>query len=59
MGALRTARSWEMLHDPTMSGDLTAEQFYDLCRDAGYDEATSQRAASQRALERVRQDKPP
>ena len=56
---LEDLESWRLLHNPTVTGVLNAEEFYDLCKAAGYGEETSQKAARQRAYERLKRDLPP
>ncbi len=59
MDCLETATCWSMLHDPSIAGDLDAEAFLELAVKAGYGEDQAQRAATQRALARMRKDLPP
>lgn len=57
--ALETAKSWEMLNDPKVSGSIDAEGYLELCKAAGMTEDEAQKAASRRAWERMRRDLPP
>lgn len=47
-----------MLHDPNVGGKLNAEQFLELCKDAGYSEEQAQKAATRRANQRLDQGLP-
>lgn len=58
MGALETVHAYDALHS-SEAGRLDAEAVLELCRAAGYSEEASQKAARQRALERMRRDLPP
>ena len=57
-GALQTAKAWEMLHDPNVGGKLNADQFLELCKEAGYSEEQAQKAATRRANQRLDQGLP-
>jgi hypothetical protein len=50
---LQTVTAREQLENPSYAGMLDAEQFYELCVRAGYDEQTSQKAANHRANARL------
>ena len=52
-GALKTAKAWEMVNDPKSSGEFNSETFLELCREAGYSEDASQKAATIRANARM------
>lgn len=52
-------RAYNLLHDPQVGGSLDAESVLELCRQAGYSEEASQRAAAQRAESRMSRDQPP
>ncbi len=56
---LDRAHAWEYLHDPKISGRLDAEGLLELCRQAGFSESEAQRAANQRANERLSRELPP
>lgn len=51
--------AWERLHDPEIGGRMTAEELLEACRTAGYSEDQAQKAASERALQRMRMDLAP
>ncbi len=51
-------RAEERLHGPE-GGKMTAEELLDACLAAGYPEEAAQKAASERALQRMRMDLPP
>lgn len=50
--------AWERLHSEE-GGRMTAEELLEACRAAGYPEEAAQKAASERALQRMRLDLPP
>ena len=50
---LQTVSAREKLEDHTYSGILDSEQFYELCKRAGYDEDVAQKAANHRANARL------
>jgi hypothetical protein len=56
---MEDVRAWELLHDPDVAGRLDAEGYYELCKAAGFPEDEAQRAASERAWQRLRKDLPP
>ncbi len=49
----------ELLQNPEVGGALNAEGVLELCKAAGMSEDEAQKAASQRALERLRRELPP
>lgn len=51
--------AWEQLHDPEVGGKMTAEELLEACLAAGYPEEVAQKAASERALQRMRMELPP
>ncbi len=51
--AMRSAKAWEMLHDPTHCGRLDTVELYELMVRAGYREEDAQVAATQRANDRL------
>ncbi len=46
-------QAYKLLHDPQVGGTATPDQLLDLCKRAGYPEESAQKAASQRANERL------
>jgi hypothetical protein len=52
-GALRTVKAWQMVNDPKVSWELDSEGLLMLCKDAGYSEASAQKAATDRANARM------
>jgi hypothetical protein len=56
---LGVAQAWGHLHDPNVAGGMDAEGIYNLALAAGYSKVAAQKAASLRALERMRRDLPP
>ena len=55
---LPMAHAWDMLHDVDVSGSLNMEQYFDLCKAAGLDDATASQAAAQRGAARLRKELP-
>ncbi len=55
---LEQAETWRLLHNPTVTGPMTADEFYEMCKAAGYGEEASQKAARLRAYERMKKDLP-
>jgi len=55
---LGTARAWEMLHDPEVTGGLDTEAYLGLCLAAGYSQTASQKAAKEWGLKRLRRNLP-
>lgn len=45
--------AWHALQNPEVGGRMDPDQILDLCRRAGYTEEAAQKAASQRAEERL------
>lgn len=41
------------MHDPNIGGAMRAEDYLQLCRDAGYTEEEAQKAATERANKRM------
>jgi hypothetical protein len=56
---LEAARAYERVHDPEHSSNLAAEELLELCRAAGYPEEVCQKAATERALARMRRELEP
>lgn len=54
---LSVAKAWERLHSPDISG-MDTENYLQLCKDAGYSEEVSQKAACNWGLQRLRADLP-
>lgn len=50
---LQTGRAYDMLHDPNVGGSLKSDDFLSLCRRAGYSEEAAQKAATERANQRL------
>jgi hypothetical protein len=50
---LQTAKAWEMLHDPKVTGHLKTDDYMQLCRDAGYGEDAVQKAGTAWANKRL------
>jgi hypothetical protein len=46
---MEEAKAFEDLENPEVGGRLNANDFYELCRKAGYSEEVSQKAATARA----------
>jgi hypothetical protein len=53
---LEQATAWRMLHDPQVSGQLTSEAYFNLCKDAGYSKDAAKKMAKDRAWQRMQQD---
>ena len=51
-------QAFRLLNDPQHAGQLNAEQFLDLAVKAGFSEEAAQKAASERALARMREGLP-
>jgi hypothetical protein len=50
--------AWEILRDPETGGSLSAEGVLEMYRAAGYSEEIAQKAASERAWQRMQRDMP-
>ena len=50
--------AYRMLHDPQIGGQAGAEQVLELCKAAGYCEDAAQKAARQRADQRLDAEQP-
>lgn len=50
---LEQSSAWDTAHNPEIAGSLDAQQYYSVLVAAGYDEAVSQKAASDRAEARL------
>ena len=57
-GALLQAMAWRDLHDPNIGGKLDTAGLLKLAREAGLDEDTVQKLATQRANDRLDMDLP-
>ncbi len=57
--ALEAVTAWRVLHDPKASGEMDADGILELCKQAGYSEEASQKAAEARANARMDRDLPP
>jgi len=55
---LESAKAWETLHNPEVSGNLTADGLYELMLAAGWSEQAAQKAGTRRAVERQREGLP-
>ena len=49
----RTAKAWDMLHDPKITERMNTESYMELVRAAGYDEDAVQKAAKDWANKRL------
>jgi hypothetical protein len=50
---LDIAKAWELMHDPQVAGNLDTEQYMELCKQAGYTEAETQKAGTRWAAARL------
>lgn len=57
--ALQVCWAHDRLRDPRQGGRANAEEMYELCKAAGYSEEAAQRAARQRAEDRMDRELPP
>jgi hypothetical protein len=55
---MESLQAWKMLNNPDVVGRLNTEEYLQLCLDAGYSQAESEKAASAWALKRLRKDMP-
>ena len=58
MDLVHVAKSWEMLHDPKIAGQMNSEEYRKLCLAAGYSVTMADKAAADWALKRLRKDLP-
>jgi hypothetical protein len=54
MDSVSVVRAFRMLHDPDYVGGMNTENYLELCKAAGYSEESSQKAASEWAVKRLR-----
>ena len=57
-GCLEQVQAWEMLHNPQVVGTLNTEEFFELCKTAGYSKQAAQKAASAWAWKRMQKELP-